>query len=295
MRTVLVTASDAGFFPLLVDMLTTVHEHRPNADMSIAVMDVGLLPEQIEQLKPLVDRIIVPEWDVDFSAQDIAPAWYRAMTARPFLPKHLPEYELFVWIDSDAWLQDWRAIDLLLGAAAPDCLAIVPELHRGYRYLYNQGNVRQNVYECVKPAFGEHVAMQLAAMPILSSGVFALKRDAPHWNAWADLLRQALLVTPPGGPIHRLTEQCAINLAVYLHNLPVHYLPAWCNWICGHGIPIFDRENRWLAEKYLPYEKLSIVHLTDLKNLDVNVPTPTREKLTRKLNYSDFKNWRETS
>jgi len=287
MRTVLVTAADAGFFPLLVDMLTTVHEHRPNADMSIAVMDVGLLPEQIEQLKPMVDRIIVPGWDVDFPARAGAPPAFRALTLRPFLPRYLPDYDLFVCLDADTWLADWRAIELLMQAARLDCLGIVPELHRGYRYLFNESNVRQNVYEGAKP-LGEELARQLSSLPILNAGVFALKRDAPHWKIWADQLRQALQ-----GPLHRLVEQCALNAAVYKFGLPVHFLPAWCNWICGHGIPMYDPENRWLTEKYLPYEKLSLVHLTDLKNRTVNVNTTTGQKVQMKLNYRDFAAWRD--
>jgi len=289
MKVALVTAADAVFFPLLMDLLATVRLHRPDDRMAIAVMDVGLAAEQVEQVKRLVDHVITPGWDLEFPARAKAPPWFRAMTARPFIPRYLPGYELFVWLDCDLWLADWRAMELLVSGADRDGFAIVPELHRGYRFLFGQENVRQNVHECLSASFGQELAEQIIQLPILNSGVFSMKRDAPHWGLWAEQLRRGVQ-----GPLHHLVEQCALNVACYGFGLPMHFLPAWCNWICGHGIPVYDPDSGWLCEKCLPYEKLSIVHLTDLKNLDVNVPTTTGQKIKMKLNYREFTEWRAT-
>ena len=73
-------------------------------------------------------------------------------------------------------------------------------------------------------AFGEPVARELSTLPILNAGVFALRRDLPHWSLWADLLRAGLQRRGPA-PLHRLIEQCSLNLAVYKHGLATHLLP----------------------------------------------------------------------
>ena len=51
---------------------------------------------------------------------------FKAQFARPFLPRHFPGYETYLWIDADAWLQDWRAVELYVAAACGDRLAITP-------------------------------------------------------------------------------------------------------------------------------------------------------------------------
>src|SRR5947199_82278 len=72
-------------------------------------------------------------------------------------------------------------------------LAIVPELDRGYRLLF--GNLAGHAEESVRwygAAYGPEVGRQMGQFPRLNAGVFALHRDAPHWEAWADALRDGL-------------------------------------------------------------------------------------------------------
>jgi hypothetical protein len=73
-----------------------------------------------------------PEWGFDFPGREQKPGFLRGLLARPFLREYFPEFEIYVWIDADAWLQDWYAVELFCeGACRRRGMAIVPEIDRG--------------------------------------------------------------------------------------------------------------------------------------------------------------------
>ena len=42
--------------------------------------------------------------------------WLKSQVSRAFLPKYFPSYEKYLWIDCDAWVQEWSAIELYFKA-----------------------------------------------------------------------------------------------------------------------------------------------------------------------------------
>ena len=122
----------------------------------------------------------------------------------------------------------------------------------------------QWVYQQYQANFGEEVANQLYSYPILNAGVFALRKDALHWEIWAKKLNQGL---QKSGCV--MTDQFALNLAVYsgeLFNL-TEMLPAWCNWIFN-GFPVWDKQRGCFVEPYLPQEAIGILHLAGRQQFD---------------------------
>ena len=198
--------------------------------------------------------------------QDQAPAFVRMFESRPFLPRYFPGYDLYIWIDADAWLQETETIELLARGAARGALAIVPELHPAYRSVITDlelrygrfGRIRFDswAHTLYRDGYGEAAARAYALRPMLNSGVFALRADAPHWEAWIESYRAA---SPRK---HRIGfDQIALNHAVYSRGLEAEYLPAWCNWVCSCGLPAYDPETGLLVDPYLPNHPLGIVHM----------------------------------
>ena len=64
---------------------------------------------------------------------------YKALTARPFLPRYFPGFDLYFWIDADCWVQQGDAIALFLRAARTGALAAAPEIHRSMRHYITPG------------------------------------------------------------------------------------------------------------------------------------------------------------
>jgi hypothetical protein len=136
MRTIIVTASSDAFMSLLRDLLKSPHQFADSRPISdIGCLDVGLNEQNRAWISAQGAHIhlVEPAWDlpVDMATRELAPH-LRSLTARPFLPEYFPGYDMYIWIDCDAWVQNRYALDWLSHAAKDGALAIVPEADRAY-------------------------------------------------------------------------------------------------------------------------------------------------------------------
>ncbi len=282
LKTTLITAADSGYFSFACDMFRSVRRFPQASQLELAVLDVGLTPQQAQDIASLVDKRVVPGWDLDFPQRPGVPTWYRAMVSRPHLPKYLPESELIIWIDADAWLSNWDAIAILLGAGEAYGFAIVPEIDRSYRHTMHPGleaemSLRETYNACYAPEGGE----KFATLPIINSGVFAMRRDVPHWGVWAEILNTGLQRT-----VRLLTEQCALNIGIFQHRIRAHFLPSWCNWSCGGALPLLHKPTREILVPMAPHERISIVHMVGIKDKPQDIPCTDGSILQMPLTYS---------
>ena len=255
---IIVSGADSGYFELLQGCIRSIRDKAEGAKVALGVLDVGLSVAERRWVVKQGAVVVEPGWDLDFPERDSAPRYRQAQYGRPFLPQHFPGHDLYFWIDADAWVQDWRAVELFLGAAAEGKIAVVPEMDRSYRNFFHAFEEFHGVIgEGYRAIFDEPTATRLERRPLLNNGVFALSADAPHWQAWAKTLRSALQRSR-----NALVDQSTLNHVVYEQNLPAHFLPAWCNWICHHAAPIRGEAEGFLSEPNLPYQSLGIVHLT---------------------------------
>ena len=255
---IIVSGADSGYFELLQDCVCSIRDRPEGAALALGVLDVGLDEAQRSWLARQGAAVVAPGWDFAFPGREATPRYRQAQFARPFLPRHFPGHPVYLWIDADAWVQDWAAIALLLRAASEGRLAIVPEMDRSYRNFFHAREEFHGVIaEGYRAIFDEATATRLAALPLLNNGVFALSAAAPHWHAWAKTLEGALQLSR-----NALVDMTTLNHVIYEQNQPAHFLPAWCNWICHHAAPRREAERDILTEPNLPYHKLGIVHLT---------------------------------
>ncbi len=259
-RRVIVSGADAAYHRYLMRALRSVRAHDAGRRIALAVLDLGLDAAQRNQAASLADALVEPGWDYALPDRDRLPAHWRAYTARPHLPRHLPGYDAYMWLDADAWVQQWDAVEEFFAAAAGGAVAIVPEVHDAY---CNQSHARDEFETVIRAAFasafGDAVAGRLYRRPHLNTGAFALRADAPHWHTWSEALGRALVGR---GSRERLAEQCALNLIVYEKGLPANFLPPRCNWICHHAAPRKDDATGLLTEPTAPFTPLGIVHET---------------------------------
>ncbi len=255
-RLLIVSGADSTYFPLLRDTVLSVRAQRPDA--VIGILDVGLEPEQRGWLAERVTHLVQPGWDIDFPGRERIPEARKAQFARPFLPRHFPGYETYLWIDADAWLQDWRAVELYADAAGGGRLAITPEIDRAYKRHYKRPKPFgwTLAWKNYREAFGWRVADRLGRNPMVNCGVFALRGDAPHWQVWARIIVQVAQRTQ-----FFFVEQTALNYAIFAEHLPVDFLPAYCNWMPGDAAPAFEAARGLFVEPYSPHEVIGVMHL----------------------------------
>jgi SAM-dependent methyltransferase/predicted O-methyltransferase YrrM len=287
MQIIIITAADANYFELVRGTILSVREKPEGENVAIGFFDLGCTPQQLQWLKTQVNVIQKPDWDFDFPGKNEAPHYLKGLLARPFLRQYFPNFDIYLWIDADAWVQDWQAVKLLVKGAAKRGLAVVPELDRGYYLAYGKLPwYWQFVYRDYQAAFGEEVAQQLHSYPTINAGIFALQKDAPHWEIWAEYLEQGLQ-----RHVSLMTDQIALNRLVYGTEMfdKTEMLPARCNWSCNFGLPVWDKHLACFVEPYLPQEAIGILHITGHKHDLVKLATTDGNQIEISLRYQPKK------
>ena len=88
----------------------------------------------------------------------------------------------------------------------------------------------------------------------------------------------------------------AINLSVYIDNVPTEFLPLNCNWIASNLLPKYDTEKSIFVEPNLPNYQIGIMHLAagiwvdkkDMrvnKNLKIDIETLSTDIVKKSLRY----------
>ena len=119
-----------------------------------------------------------------------------------------------------------------------------PEIDRAYKRHYKRPKLfgLTLAWKNYREAFGWRVADRLGRNPMVNCGVFALRGDAPHWEAWARIMARVAQRTR-----FFFVEQTALNYVIFAERLPVDFLPAYCNWMPGDAAPAFDAERGCLS------------------------------------------------
>ena len=264
-KNVIVSLADANYFELLNELVDSVKSFEKSKDVAICVLDAGLTDEQRTVLSKKVDKIKSAEWDIevpDFKVK--GKEWLKSQVSRAFLPKYFPDYEKYLWIDCDAWVNDWKSVELYFKACENGKLGITQTLGPGYKimskvnWLFGKVAIikSQNFKHAVKSKIGINKARKLAFAPHINIGVFSLEKNSPGWASWQKNLEQTL----KNGNIFG-SEGLAINMSVYIDELETEFLPLNCNWIASNLLPKFDEIKNKFVEPYLPNYEIGIMHL----------------------------------
>jgi hypothetical protein len=256
-RTIAITGGDAGYFELMRECISSLRATSEGRALSLGVLDCGLTEEQRDWCRTQGATLVVPPWDFDFPGRDQLQDGYKALTARPFLPRYFPGFELYFWIDADCWVQQGDAISLFLAAARTGALAVAPEILRSMRhYRHAWGEFSAVCGAAYEACFDKATAERLIRYPMINAGVFALEAEAPHWSGWARIYGEALQRSTD------LTDQLALNVLVYDKGFRHEPLPSRCNWPIHHATPFWDAERNLFVEPAMPYDPLGILHMT---------------------------------
>ena len=116
-KNVIVSLADANYFPLLNELVDSIKSFNESKNVAICILDAGLTDDQKEILLKKVDEIKSAEWDIEVPGYKVkGKEWLKSQVSRAFLPKYFPDYEKYLWIDCDAWVNDWECIELYFKA-----------------------------------------------------------------------------------------------------------------------------------------------------------------------------------
>jgi len=264
-KNVIVSLADSNYFELLNELVDSIKSFEKSKNTAICILDAGLTSEQKLILSKKVDEIKSAEWDIEVPAIKVkGKEWLKSQVSRAFLPKYFPKYEKYLWIDCDAWVNDWSAVELYFKACENGKLGITQTLGPGYKimskvkWLFGKIAIikSQNFKHAIKSKIGLDNARKLAFSPHVNIGVFSLEKNSPGWKSWQKNLEKTL----KSGNIFG-SEGLAINMSIYIDDLDTEFLPLNCNWIASNLLPKFDEEINKFVEPYLPNYRIGIMHL----------------------------------
>ena len=133
-KNVIVSLADANYFPLLKELVQSVKRFEQSKNVAICILDAGLTEEQKKDLINEVDEIKSAEWDIEVPDYKVkGREWLKSQVSRAFLPKYFPNYEKYLWIDCDAWVNDWNSVELYFKACENGKLGITQTIGPGYK------------------------------------------------------------------------------------------------------------------------------------------------------------------
>jgi hypothetical protein len=298
----IVTLADSNYFNMLEELINSINKHPKSNSISICVLDAGLTQEQIKTIEKKVYKIEKANWDIKVPNYKVGgKEWLKSQVSRAFLPNYFPEFKKYLWIDCDAWVQDWNCIELYFKACENGKLGITQTMGQGYRIMskvkWILGSLAiiksQNYKHAKSSGINEADARKIAFAPHLNIGVFSLEKNSICWEVWQKNLKKTLSKGKIFG-----SEGLAINLSVYVDDIETEFLPLNCNWIPSNLLPKYDTKKELFVEPNLPNYQIGIMHLAagiwikgkDMrlnKELNIDIDTIKGDKVIKSLRFTN--------
>jgi hypothetical protein len=283
-RIAVVTAADSNMCHLGLDLIQSVRACAP-FEFQMVCLDVGLDPKDRDTMER--SATVVP---VGWNYPGPFPGeWFKALTARPHIPRYVPGFDLYIWLDADCWVQDGTSLRKLADAALEHPLAAASAVHRGYRQSVAASPTAPGIPTALYHAYlfsqlmKPSAAEALLRKPYLNGGVVAARGQSPVWASWQRLAGlfypRARAAKPPswkrppdtnpdrlwkGGALPAAffhCEEVALNVAGHFEVDNPAILDARCNWLCSQAVPMIDRQAMFVDTAW-PHARIGIVHMT---------------------------------
>ena len=298
----IVSLADSNYFPLLNELIDSILNFKESKNVDICILDAGLSEQQKKDLSSKVKVIKKAEWDIQVPGYKVGnKEWLKSQVSRAFLPKYFPGYKKYLWIDCDAWVQDWSSVELYFKACDNGNLGITQTMGPGYRvmskvnWLFGKFAIikSQNFKHALSSKIGIKKARKLAFAPHINIGVFSLEEKSPCWSNWQKNLAETL----SSGRIFG-SEGLAINMSVYIDEIETEFLPLNCNWIASNLLPKYNELNQSFVEPFLPNAKIGIMHLAaglwkdgkDMridKSVEIDIKTLSNKTILKSLRFKN--------
>jgi lipopolysaccharide biosynthesis glycosyltransferase len=291
LKTIIISASDQNYVFLANDLFSSLKKLSFQHPFDIGLLDVGMDANNRKFFEEFGVRVATAEADIEYPAREQWEAkrpGVRTLTARPFLRRYFPGYDLYIWLDADVWVQTPEAIDTMISEAARiPAMFIACELDRCYTGFFENAETWLKFAGWYQTNFNPETAAAMTLKPMLNAGVFALHAASPVWDAWRDMYSEALQRTTGFNDQTFMADQLGLNILLYLKGQPFVTMPANFNWLTFFALPKLDRATNLLVEPLPPYRPISQIHLTrPQKNVVEKIQCTDGSWVERKLTFS---------
>ena len=244
----------------------------PSRDVAVILIDIGCEPDTLSWMK---DRgIQIVPFDPKLIPQTIMSVIrpvQRAQVVRPWLPELLPQFQHFVWLDCDLWVQNGEFMSLMIAGAhtMPDAVVLAPTNSHYHASVYSElheiiGMQLLWYTSCYEPYLANKAASTLS----YSSGVFGMRRTSPVWALWrkeAEFLYPAM--SARNQKLMHLVEQIALYIVIVRNPAMIVRLDPLYNFHCNVAGVVRATNDRVVTNMMVPPREVGVVHLANWSSL----------------------------
>ncbi len=268
MRIAVCFACNEAYIPLCKGLVLSLSEALrfiPDRDFSLHFIDIGCERASLDWLEAAGAQVhaFSREEHLPGLPENQSPRYADAQLCRPFLPRVVPGYDCYLWIDCDIWLQGTDVLPAVARAASgfADKIVICPEYHYGYighRNLRYALLAQQRWYGALyKDA---DLVEELRFRPMFNSGFFAMQAGSPLWEIWAQELASLYGQDHSADPsVLHYAEQLGLNRVIHERQAFVPLDPLF-NYACG-GSSVFLNPRGKVVVGYPPCPPVKGAHL----------------------------------
>jgi hypothetical protein len=257
-KIVICTGSDTNLFYLAKGLILSLRRILPLYDAELAFFDLGCTSQELAWLEARTHKLIRPKDDFKIADMQGYQPYRLGQACRPLLPKYLPGYSTYIWMDADAWIQDPAIVKQFADTAEKNLTAIVPECDVAYPFLHEPGSALQfHRYKTHQwsASYGEQEARKYALLPIFNNGIFAMAAQSTIWSLWERNLALSLQ-----GGLTDLVDQLSLQKTL-LEAGGMHALPSRANWMSHYALPHRRAEDGVWIEPRFAGQPIGIMHL----------------------------------
>ena len=269
-KKIIVSSADAKYFDLLTELYQSLKHNNILDDYDFGILDTGLSVNHLDYFRQNGAYIKKAKWNVEVPNYKIRNREHlKTQVARAFLPEYFANYEIYIWLDADTWVNDLNSFLLFEKGAIKNKLCITPQTDRAYGkfakvdWLFGfPRKIRTINYKNISKSISYKLGREYALHPTLNAGAFAINNNLDLWK----LFQNNIKIASKKGRIFG-TDQVALALSVYKDQLPTEFLPAYTNWMCEFHLPCIDHIENKFIEPYLPNSPIGLIHLAGLDNI----------------------------
>ena len=272
-QTCFVTGGDSNYFTLIVECIESIRNTQTYKDCAVCVLDCGLKTEEKQYLteKLNVHDIKDPGWftnsetfyryspsrDQVFSSPLQQNPGNKSIAARAIMDHVFPGFRYYMWIDADAWVQDERAIDMMLSTCQTQYCAGA---------IHCNGSIGKTGF-LKSQLFDEEKKNLIASRPTITGGVCCFDAQSGFMEEWAQLMRDSIKKYG----YWYTQDECAMNYLFYKYNFD-KILPYECNYRFSPGLPIVVGDDPVLRNPH-NHQVIGIIHLPSSQKQKFHVNT----------------------
>ena len=250
----IVTAFDAKHFDLAQDMAASYRStYQDRYRLAAIVYGPTAAPPELTALFDEIRHI--PD---DGTAGDGYRGFFMAYSGwKARLRDVFPGYGCYCWIDADCWFQGDASIPRILAGVPRSELCIHPECDVHYLNYPTPSERTLSIYRTNE---GDQLAAMPLRMPMVNSGVLAMRTDSRVWSLWESEMTRLRERHQQGEAIF-FSDQIPLHKLIYLHQVRIYPLRAIDNWQTYACPPLVDTKNRRLRVPTPPHEEIGLMHL----------------------------------